>query len=49
MDSTPAIQGNIITQNTIGIFFLPADNPVPFIGGGGGSTGGNTFDNSDES
>lgn len=46
MDSTPVIQGNTIMQNPIGIIIAPGEGSVPDLGGGGRSTGGNTFDNS---
>ena len=47
MDSTPAIQGNTITQNPIGVMIAPGEGSVPDLGGGGRSTAGNTFDNYD--
>lgn len=47
MDSTPVVQGNTITQNPIGVMIAPGEGSVPDLGGGGRSTGGNTFDNYD--
>jgi len=44
MDSTPAIQDNLIKDNPVGIF-IGEGNPVPDIGGGGRSLGNNTFEN----
>ncbi len=47
MDSTPAIQGNTIKQNPVGIYIATGGATRPDIGGGGRSTGGNIFqDNS---
>lgn len=43
MDSTPAIQGNTIKQNPVGIYIATGGATRPDIGGGGRSTGGNTF------
>lgn len=45
MDSTPAIQDNLITDNPVGIY-IGEGNPIPDIGGGGRSHGNNTFNNS---
>jgi len=43
MDSTPMIQGNSIKQNPIGIYIATGGTTNPDIGGGGRSTGKNTF------
>jgi parallel beta-helix repeat protein len=45
MESAPIIQGNTILQNPVGIYIAPGGTTNPDIGGGGRSTGGNTFDN----
>lgn len=47
MNSTPMFQGNKITQNPVGIYITTSQDFIPDIGGGGRSTGGNTFDNYD--